>query len=98
MLVTLSVSVAPWQAFWLTPVSFIVSVPVWVTDCPLPGSNVLLTVTAGIVKSGLPPLIAVLQPEWPASAVMLASEIVPTRWAPEDGLSTVNETLEDEPG
>ena len=67
------------QQIWSTPVSFIVRVPFGVTAWPLPGANVLLTTTAGIPKSGVPPLMAVLQPEWPASAVMLAREIVLTR-------------------
>jgi hypothetical protein len=50
------------------------------------------------VKSGLPPLIVVLQVEWAPSTEMLARLTVPTRWTPEDGLSTVNVTGEDEPG
>lgn len=98
MLVRCSVSVAPWQASWLTPVSFIVSVPLGVTLWPFPGPKTLLTVTAGMLKSGLPPEIAVLQVECPASTVMLDRLTVPTRCEPEDGLSTVSETGEEEPG
>jgi hypothetical protein len=40
----------------------------------------------------------VLQPEWPASAVTLERLSVPTRCTPEDGLSTVKVTGEEEPG
>ena len=54
--------------------------------------------TAGIEKSGVPPPIVVLQVEWPASTVILVRVIVPTRWAPLDGLSTVKETGEEAPG
>ena len=98
MFVRFSVSVALWQASWLTPVSFIVRVPFGVTLWPLPDPKTLLTATAGMVKSGLLPPIAVLQPEWPESTEMLDRVIVPTRCEPEEGLSTVNVTGEEEPG
>ncbi len=97
-MVRCSVSVAPWQASWLTPVSFIVRVPVAATLWPLPGEMTSLTLTGAIVKSGLPPEITVLQLECPESTLMLASVTVPTRCTPEDGLSTVNVTGDEEPG
>jgi hypothetical protein len=50
------------------------------------------------VKSGLPPLIVVLQLECAPSTEMLERLTVPTRWTPEEGLSTVKVTGEDEPG
>ena len=65
---------------------------------PVAGGKVALTATAAIVKSGLPPVMTTLQVEWPASTVIPVSVIVPTRWAPPDGLSTVKETCEEEPG
>jgi hypothetical protein len=93
-----SVKVAPWHLSWLTPVSFMVSVPDWVTLCALPVGKLFLTTTAGIVKSGVPPLITVLHSLWAASAVMLDIEIVSTRCAPCEGLSTVMATGEEVPG
>jgi hypothetical protein len=50
------------------------------------------------VKSGFPPVIVVLQLEWPESAEMLVRLIVPTRCEPEEGLSTVKDTGEEAPG
>ena len=72
--------------------SFIASVPFGVTACPLPAGKVALTATGAMVKSGVPPVITTLQVEWPASTVIPVRLMVPTRWAPADGLSTVKET------